>query len=183
MLKIHNWNSSKRWKFIIVVLSICLIGCSGALKASQEPQAQEEAQSLGQNLPISARAIIGNQVIELEVAKTEAEQAIGLMYRESLPDNRGMLFPFNPPRRGVAFWMKNVLINLDMIFLRDGEIKAIATNVPPCKQSPCPIYGPGAIKIDQVIELRGGRAIELGLKVGDRILVEFLEPVNSYSNH
>lgn len=178
MLKTHNRNSSK--KFIIVVLSVCLMGCSGALKASQEPQAQ--APSRGQNLPISARAIIGNQVIELEVAKTEAEQAIGLMYRESLPDNRGMLFPFNPPR-AVGFWMKNVLINLDMIFLRDGEIKAIATNVPPCKQSPCPIYGPGAIKIDQVIELRGGRASELGLKVGDRILVEFLEPVNSYSNH
>lgn len=151
-----------------------------ALKAFQQPQAQPL--SLGQNLPISARAIIGNQVIELEVAKTEAEQAIGLMYRESLPDNRGMLFPFNPPR-AVAFWMKNVLINLDMIFLRDGEVKAIATNVPPCKQTPCPIYGPGATKIDQVIELRGGRASELGLKVGERILVEFLEPVNSYSNH
>jgi uncharacterized membrane protein (UPF0127 family) len=61
-----------------------------------------------------------------------------------------------------------------MIFLREGEVKAIASAVPPCQTDNCPVYGPEETLIDQVIELRGGRANELGLAVGDRIEVDFL---------
>jgi len=96
------------------------------------------------------------------------------MYRDELPADRGMLFPFNPPLQ-VGFWMKNVRIPLDMIFMARGEVKWIARNVPPCKADPCPTYGP-SMPIDQVIELRGGRAAELGLKEGDRIEIEFIQP-------
>ncbi len=173
-------NPSQGWKFALV-FSVWLMGCSGPLKAVQSSATPSQSApppvqaSLGQNLPISARATIGGQVIQLEVARTVEQQAMGLMYRKSLADDRGMLFPFNPPRP-VNFWMKNVAINLDMIFLRDGQVQAIAANVPPCREIPCPTYGPGATAIDQVIELRGGRASELGLKVGDRIAVEFLDP-------
>jgi hypothetical protein len=124
-------------------------------------------------LPISALAEMAGQKISLEVARTPEEQAMGLMYRTSLAPDRGMLFAFNPPRP-VSFWMKNVSIPLDMVFLRNGEVKAIAANVPPCTTTPCPSYGP-EIAIDQVIELRGGRAAELGLKVGDRVSVKFLD--------
>jgi hypothetical protein len=84
-----------------------------------------------------------------------------------------MLFPFDPPRPA-SFWMKNTLIPLDMIFLRNGEVKAIEADVPPCTTTPCPSYGPDQIEIDQVIELRAGRAAELGLKVGDRVNIKFL---------
>lgn len=128
--------------------------------------------SLGQTLPISATTTIGGQAIQLEVARTRSEQAMGLMHRPSLPDDRGMLFAFNPPMV-VGFWMKNVKINLDMVFLYRGQVQHIAANVPPCQADPCPLYGP-RVPIDQVIELRGGRAIELGVKVGDRITVKFL---------
>lgn len=76
------------------------------------------------------------------------------MYREFLPDNRGMLFEFDPARP-VSFWMKNCLINLDMIFLREGVVQAIAHDVPPCENDPCPTYGPPTtVNIDQVIEIR-----------------------------
>ncbi len=124
-------------------------------------------------LPITAQAQMAGQRISLEVTRTPQEQAMGLMYRTSLADDRGMLFSFVPPRP-VSFWMKNTKIPLDMVFLRNGEVKAIAANVPPCTAEPCPSYGP-QIPIDQVIELRGGRAAELGLKVGDRVSVEFLD--------
>jgi len=70
--------------------------------------------------------------------------------------------------------MKNTKIPLDMVFLKDGEVKAIEANVPPCTTDPCPSYGPQT-SIDQVIELRGGRAAELGLRVGDRVSVKFLD--------
>jgi uncharacterized membrane protein (UPF0127 family) len=167
-------------------VGIFLLGCSSALPvgngddiailASQSPRATSE----GQVLPISAKAKIADRSlaepskrIELEVAKTPEQQAMGLMYRTSLPDNRGMLFEFKPAR-WVNFWMKNCKISLDMIFVRDGVVKAIQASAPPCTADPCPTYGPNT-PVDQVIELRGGRAAELGLKVGDRIEVEFLK--------
>jgi uncharacterized membrane protein (UPF0127 family) len=169
-----------------VGLSLFLLGCSPTLPAanggtsgilaSQSPTATTS----GQVLPISARARIAadrplaepSKRIELEVAKTPEQQAMGLMYRTSLPDDRGMLFEFKPARQ-VNFWMKNCKISLDMIFLRDGVIKAIQAAAPPCTADPCPTYGPNT-PVDQVIELRGGRAAELGIKVGDRIEIEFL---------
>ncbi|WP_445244755.1 DUF192 domain-containing protein [Microcoleus sp. OTE_8_concoct_300] len=122
---------------------------------------------MGQLLPISVNTILGDRAIGLEVAKTPQEQATGLMFRTELPDDRGMFFPIEPPRN-VRFWMKNVLIELDMVFLREGVVQAIIPNVPPCLSETCPNYGPD-VPVDGVIELRGGRAAQLGLKVGDRI--------------
>lgn len=123
-------------------------------------------------LPITAQATIAGEVIQLEVAKTAYEQAMGLMYRAELPADRGMLFPFDPPRR-VNFWMKNVQVPLDMVFIKNGKVVAIAANVPPCTVLECPLYGPPQ-PVDQVLELRGGRAKELNLKVGDTIALKFL---------
>jgi uncharacterized membrane protein (UPF0127 family) len=122
---------------------------------------------MGQLLPVSVNAILGDRAIGLEVAKTPQEQAIGLMFRTELPDDRGMLFAIAPPRN-VRFWMRNVQIELDMIFLREGVVQAIIPNVPPCFSDTCPNYGPD-FPVDGVIELKGGRAAQLGLKVGDRI--------------
>jgi uncharacterized membrane protein (UPF0127 family) len=137
---------------------------------SPEPQAGQ-----AQVLPISAEATINGQLIQLEVAATPEQQAKGLMYRPPLPDDRGMLFLFNPPRF-TRFWMKNTPSPLDMIFLRNGEVRAIVADVPPCEANPCPTYGPDTpTQIDQVIELRAGRASELGLEVGDRVEIRFLE--------
>lgn len=142
----------------------------GVTQVSQSPTQTQENQ--GQMLPITAQAKIGQQVIQLEVAKTPQQQALGLMFRTSLPDERGMLFPFNRPRIA-GFWMKNCKIALDMIFLRNGVVKAIQVQAPPCQQEPCPSYGPD-VPVDMVIELRGGRSQELGVKVGDRIPIQFL---------
>jgi uncharacterized protein len=130
-----------------------------------------QALEQGQELPITATAQIGKQIIQLEVAQTPQQQAMGLMYRKRLADNRGMLFPFQPPQP-VKFWMQNTVIPLDMIFLYQGNVKAVIANVPPCQESPCPTYGPDNVVIDQVIELRGGRAKELGVSAGDRLNVQ-----------
>jgi len=125
-------------------------------------------------LPISAETRIGDQVIHLEVARTEAEQTKGLMYRPALPDDRGMLFPFDQPGP-LRFWMHNTPQPLDMVFLLDGKVKAVIANVPPCTVQPCPTYGP-MTDVNQVIELRSGRAADLGLKAGDQLEIRFLEP-------
>ncbi len=170
-------------RFIVTSLGVFLLGCApSGLPPSADAQANGEGVSSspmvqierGQELPITAQAKIGDRTIDLEVPNTPQQQAIGLMYRSAIAPDRGMLFPFNPPRT-VTFWMKNVEIPLDMIFLRDGEVVAIAADVPPCTTEPCPFYGPGNTPIDHVLELGGGRAAELGIQVGDQIEVEFLQ--------
>ncbi len=173
-----------KYQIACLSLGLLLISCSAGasprseIEAKPSPSQTSEAQPLvpspaamGQILPLSASFKVSDQVIKLEVAKTPDEQEMGLMYRTSLPDDRGMLFAFSPPRP-TQFWMKNTLIPLDMLFLRKGAIRAIAANVPPCKSNPCPTYGPRTEDIDQVIELGAGRAAALGLKVGDRITIE-----------
>lgn len=183
---------SQVWQFLkqrvgplgLFGLSLAMLGCSSAVTAvsptdansHQQPAVAHSATQAGQTLPISAQVAIANQVIQLEVAKTPQQQAMGLMYRAQLADNRGMIFPF-APARPVSFWMKNVVIPLDMVFVRDGTVQAVASNVPPCKTDPCPVYGPPT-PIDQVIELRGGRAKELGLQVGDRVTVQYRPEAN-----
>ncbi|MGE5657504.1 MAG: DUF192 domain-containing protein [Actinomycetota bacterium] len=158
-----------------IALSLLLSGCSlGAFPLKAETATVVQAQQhLGQRLPIAAEATIAGQAIQLEVAKTPEQQAMGLMYRTSLPDNQGMLFAFTPARP-VRFWMKNCQMSLDMIFVRGGVVQAVAANTPPCQAEPCPTYGPN-VTVDQVIELRGGRAAELGVKAGDRIAIRWLE--------
>lgn len=180
-----------------ISLSLCLnlglMGCSEATVATSPTEETEspvlveleedvaEEGLRGQMLPIGAIATISGAEIQLEVTRTPVQQAMGLMFRPALPDDRGMLFSFDPPRP-VSFWMKNVPVDLDMIFLRDGVVMAIAANVPPCSSDPCPTYGPGGlVEIDRAIELRGGRAAELELAVGDRIEIEFLEVEESSS--
>jgi uncharacterized membrane protein (UPF0127 family) len=159
---------------LVLFLGLLLFGCgatpSNNLNTNDSSISQVEVKNQGQGLPTTAQAKINGQIIELEVAQTPDQQAMGLMYRSSLPKNRGMLFPFSQPRIA-QFWMKNVSISLDMIFLKDGIVKAVFLNVPPCTVDPCPVYGPSTM-IDQVIELAGGRAKELGVQAGDKIKIE-----------
>ncbi|MFP4132633.1 MAG: DUF192 domain-containing protein [Halothece sp.] len=155
---------------IALFCCLLLMSCSSSDQSVAESETRP-SESQGQKLPVTAQVEISGEIIELEVARTPEEQAMGLMYREKLAANRGMLFPLEPPREP-QFWMKNVEITLDMIFLHEGEVRAIAPDVPPCNETPCPTYGPDTI-IDQVIELRSGRAEELELEVGDSLSVEY----------
>ena len=101
----------------------------------------------------------------VEIADNDAEREKGLMFRKVVPPDRGMLFDFKTPRE-VAFWMKNTLIPLDIIYIRaDGTVLSIARNTTPLSEAPIPSGGP----ILGVLELAGGRAGEIGLMPGDRI--------------
>ena len=137
----------------------------------QTSSKMDQSMSTGQYLPVTAQAIVIGQTLELEVARTRKQREMGLMYRSSLPENRGMLFPLLFPRN-ISLWMKNVFIPLDMVFLRKGRIVRTLT-AQPCSTAPCPFYRSDGV-VDQIIELRGGKVAELGLQKGDRIQVEYL---------
>jgi uncharacterized membrane protein (UPF0127 family) len=81
-----------------------------------------------------------------------------------------MVFVF-PSAQTVSLSMKNVRVSVDMVFLQNGIINYIETAAPPCNSEPCPTYGTYVL-IDQVIQLRSGRAQELGLQVGDNVKIE-----------
>jgi uncharacterized protein len=141
------------------------------------PEPEQKSTGSPQALPLSAQFAASGQIVQLEVARTPLEQEIGLMFRTSLAADRGMLFLFEPARP-IQFWMRNTLIPLDMVFMLDGQIKAIATNAPPCTTDTCPTYGSEA-DVNQVIELPGGRAAELGLAVGQQLTIRSIEPQSS----
>jgi uncharacterized membrane protein (UPF0127 family) len=111
-------------------------------------------------------------VFRVELARTEAERAQGLMYREKLAPDAGMLFVY-PTDRPVAFWMKNTLIPLDMLFIkRDGTILSIAERTVPLSEATIPSGGPVAA----VLEVNGGTVSHLGIRPGDRVQCEALPP-------
>ena len=102
---------------------------------------------------------------EIELAITPAEQAQGLMFRESMPQFSGMLFINERPRR-VSFWMKNTLISLDMLFIdARGEVKSLKHSATPLDTTS--ILGGDAIQY--VLEINGGLANLLGLSEGAEV--------------
>ncbi|MDR5639893.1 DUF192 domain-containing protein [Thermosynechococcus sp. PP42] len=159
-----------RWLVLGLVTLGLLLGCQ-SLSQGDPSAPPQVVRGIPQYLPITAKARIHDTWIQLEVARTPAQQQLGLMFRSELPPDRGMLFPISPPQVA-SFWMKNCLISLDLIFLRGGKVVAIAPAAPPCKTLPCPTYESG-VPVDAVLELAGGRAAELGLKVNDPVEIQF----------
>lgn len=102
----------------------------------------------------------------VELATTPEEQALGLMFRESLPDDHGMLFIF-PGEARRSFWMKNCRIALDIFYFdEDLKLVSVSENARPCRSARCPSY-PSAGPAKYVLELNAGKAAELGAKAGD----------------
>ncbi|MCK9538170.1 DUF192 domain-containing protein [Dokdonella sp.] len=123
-------------------------------------------------------AAVGSPHVELaghryqvELATDDASRARGLMLRTVLAPDHGMLFIFqdDAPR---AFWMKNTLIPLDILYF-DAERRLVSVqhDVPPCRADPCPAYPSGA-PARYVLELNAGEARRIGVTAGDELTIE-----------
>ncbi|MEX6507500.1 DUF192 domain-containing protein [Jiella sp. M17.18] len=116
----------------------------------------------------------GRHKLDIEIAATESERETGLMNRSSMPQDHGMLFVFDATGP-VAFWMKNTLIPLDMLFIDDkGTVKSIKTNAQPLDETPIP----SGVPVRYVLELNGGAAARLDVKTGDRLETEAIPATN-----
>ena len=164
-----------RRAYILTLLIGLLAACSGAAGGMKAADAKTAACTAGKDagqseagldqIQLCVRTQKGSHSFIVEVARTSAQQARGLMFRTSLSDGRGMLFPFTENRMA-SFWMKNTVIPLDIIFIRaDGRIENIAANTVPYSTDPVESTAP----VSAVLELRGGLAAELGIGKGDLV--------------
>lgn len=155
----------------LIGLAIVLAACSARPGAeAQTPatgvtQLSVHPESGLQVIPLTVQRGDRRLPFRVEIARTGAEQARGLMFRTAMGANEGMLFPSDPPRAGVAFWMKNTVIPLDIIFIgADHRVLNIA-NAVPYSLDPLPAAGP----VSGVLELNAGRSAELGIVPGDKV--------------
>jgi uncharacterized protein len=126
-------------------------------------------------LPTSTIAIDtarGPHTFQLEMAESSQQQESGLMFRKSMAPDAGMLFDFHQTVMA-AFWMKNTLIPLDLLFVRpDGTISTIAADAVPMSTAEIRSAEP----IRAVIEINGGRAAALGIVPGCRVHSDIFAP-------
>jgi len=114
---------------------------------------------------------LGGSRFSVEIADTQETQRLGLMFRDSMPADHGMLFIF-PNEAPRSFWMKNTRIPLDIMYF-DKELKlvSLSADTPPCKVSRCPSY-PSIAPAKYVLELNAGIAASLGIAVGDKLKLD-----------
>ncbi len=114
----------------------------------------------------------GRHAFQIEIANNDATRERGLMDRRYMAADHGMLFEFDR-EAPVAFWMKNTYIPLDMIFIApSGVVTHIVSNAEPLSERVIPSGGPCI----GVLELNGGTAASIGLKVGDKVHHPFFKP-------
>ncbi|MFO0773048.1 MAG: DUF192 domain-containing protein [Nitrospiraceae bacterium] len=150
------------WRRVWGVAAALVLAAIGALGATTADPADVTAL-----IPIRTPA---GYTIHAELADTPLKRAQGLMYREVLPDDRGMLFIFGESQAW-TFWMKNTKLALDIIWMNEQKkIVHIEPNVPICTLpgNACPQYQPNDVAM-YVLELRGGRAESLKLTKGMKL--------------
>lgn len=148
----------------LALAALLLLPLSLALSA---PALAQSGPQTGLNRDILVVETAGGQRhrFNVDLALTPQQQATGLMWVESMPDDKGMLF-LNDAERPLSFWMMNTLIPLDLLFINaQGYILNIRHGKPK-DPTPLPSVGPALA----VLELNGGLAARLGIKPGDRLL-------------
>jgi uncharacterized protein len=144
--------------FALAILAFCALAASRAYAADFS------------SLTIATAS--GVHTFQVEIAADETSREKGLMNRRYMPANRGMLFEFEG-EAPVGFWMKNTYIPLDIIFIgRDGAVNRIAADAEPLSEAVIPSGAPAIA----VLELNGGVAASIGLRVGDKVRHPFFKP-------
>jgi len=115
-------------------------------------------------------AELKGQRFEIEIADNDATRERGLMFRDSMPADHGMLFLFDDSSVR-TFWMKNCRMPLDILFFdQNYKLVSVQQRVPPCRSEPCVVY-PSEGPAQYVLELNAGTVDKLGVKPGDALKV------------
>jgi uncharacterized protein len=157
---------SSRSKWIVAGIVATMLGVTGislGTNLARERTKDAKTQESLERLEIVSGAT--THIFQTEVMKTPEQRSKGLMFRQFMPDDRGMLFDFDR-EEPVAMWMRNTYIPLDMLFIRaNGVIHRIHERAQPLDETTIPAGAP----VRYVLEINGGIAAKLGLKAGDRV--------------
>ena len=149
--------SSGRAAILAALFLFALAACLGGA----EPLRAEMRKDLLKLITAS-----GEHAFTVEVADTPDQKARGLMFRRSLADNAGMIFPYEPPQEA-TMWMRNTYISLDMVFIRaDGIVHRIEAGTEPFSEAVIASNG----DVLAVLELKAGIARKIQLKSGDKVI-------------
>lgn len=144
--------------------------------------ANTQASANDKPLPITSLTIEtahGPHTFRVEIAADQPSQERGLMFRKEMAPNAGMLFDFHKPSME-AFWMKNTILSLDIIFIRaDGTISSIAPNAVPYSTTTIPSVEP----VRAVLEINGGRSAQLGIEPDQRVRNAIFGDANKAAQH
>lgn len=144
-------------RYVCVLAAMLLVGCGS------KPSSMEDLGTRDVVLP-------GGQIVRVETMIDTKDLLRGLMFRTSLPPDRGMLFIHLQPGH-YPYWTYQHKIPLDMIWMdADKQVVEIVPNAPPCQTnaSRCPHFG-GNYMAQYVLQLAGGMARKYGVRVGDRV--------------
>lgn len=147
-------------EILLLIIAIAVVGCFFFYPSDilLSPSSNQNTQN---------QVCLRSRCFFVESAKTNAEREKGLMFREELDVDKGMLFIFDKEDI-YPFWMKNTLIPLDIIWLdKDNKIVFINKTSQPCNFLYCPKINP-EVSAKYVLEINAGIIDEIGLKIGDR---------------
>jgi uncharacterized membrane protein (UPF0127 family) len=159
----HGRRTRRAFVFLALILaSACGDGGTGQRQGEEEP--------LFSRGTLVIETDGGSVVLDVEIAETRRARATGLMGRESLPEDAGMVFLERQPVR-LSFWMKDTLIPLSIAFWgEENEILAIL-DMEPCRADPCPTHDPG-VAWTGAVEVNQGFFTRNGVEVGDEVTLE-----------
>lgn len=159
---------NKQWVLIAFLVLVFMVSIEAGLPG-QSPEVK--------NLEADQVCIKGN-CFSVEIAETQSERQYGLMNRDHLDPDKGMLFVFEEEGYH-CFWMKDTLIHLDIIWINSSQnIVYIARNAQPCTLGFCPTIDPGE-NASYVLEINGGLSDKYDINVGDKVSIGYVSSLNS----
>ena len=149
-----------------MTLSLCMCALLLAGCYDNKPKVSEAGLPTG-------RVLLGgedNEVfVDVEIAETPEQRVEGLMNRQSLPEDAGMMFVYFEPTTG-GFWMKDTQIPLSIAFIGEDQTILKIMDMDPCTADPCPSYEPG-VEYTAALEVNQGSFQEWGIDVGDTVTI------------
>lgn len=154
-------------RHLLLGLALTMAACSPQTAEAERAPATPAAPAVHPEsgleiIPLSVDLGGKRHAFRVEVARTPAQQANGLMFRKAMGADEGMLFPYAQPRL-LSFWMRNTVLPLDIIYIGpDGKVVNVVANAVPYSETPLWSSAPASA----VLELNAGRAAQLGIKAG-----------------
>lgn len=161
---------------VLFCAALALMPFVSKLEAEAPRESAQEDHPAPSKLPVEIATIKmksgGSHDFTVEIAKAPVDLQMGLMFRKEMEPNHGMMFQMSKIPQQTSFWMKNTYLPLDIIFIAaDGRIVNIHRNATPHSTTSIPSVEP----VTGVIEINGGRADELGIKIGDTVVHPYFE--------